>query len=362
MAGGRRATQQMHNRKRILAAAREEFAQVGYREAKINSIAARADLTRGAIYSNFPSKRALGLTVAADRLPTKSTPSPTAANRDEAVMSLAQAWLNHVPMGDHGDAAQVEHLANDLYAEIREDQDLRDACAALLQLDAIILALVLERLEPDYSSNRAVRAASALLAVLHSTDRLAASAPGFIDPFTIVSTCKALASTDFADRWTPPHETIVPAIRALDRPWEPSKDAHDLVTDTPIDWGKDGVVAILGLRQAANIEQALRIVPDEHNVTLVLVTDDPAERMPLAQFVLSEILETLRQSVQPEALTVLSIALDHDGSIARAAGLRAATDDTHVALRINGHRIIEQADGPAACYAVSARLHEPTPG
>lgn len=360
MTVGRRAERQMRNRERILDAAREEFAQVGYRDAKINSIAARAELTRGAVYSNFPSKRSLGLTVAADVLTVKPPSTPTATSRDQAVVSLAQAWLARLPTGSHGDASQVEHLTSDLYAEIRQDQDLRDACAALLQLDAIILARALEQF--DGSGERAVRAASALLTVLHSTDSLSASAPGFIDPFTTVATCKALATTDFDDRWTPPHESIVPATRTIDHAWEPPTDVTDLVTNTPMEWEKDGVVAILGLRQAAGIEQAVRAVPDGHSLSLVLVTDDPAERTPLARLVLSEVLEALRSSVPCEALTGLSVVLDHDGTIARAAGLRTATDDTHIALRVKNRRVIEQAEGPAACHAVSVRLRQPIPG
>ena len=249
-------------------------------------------------------------------------------------MSLAQTWLARLPTGGHGDASQIEHLTSDLYAEIREDQDLRDACAALLQLDAIILARALEHLDPDQPGERAVRAASALLTVLHSTDSLSASAPGFIDPFTTLATCEALAAADFEDRWTPPHESIVPATRAIDHAWEPPTDVTDLVTNTPMEWEEDGVVAILGLRQAAGIEQALRAAPDAHSLSLVLVTDDPAERTPLARFVLSEVLEALRSSVPSEALTGLSVALDRDGTIARAAGLRTATDDTHIALRV----------------------------
>lgn len=358
MVAGRREAQQMRNREHILVAAREEFAEVGYREAKINSIAARAGLTRGAIYSNFPSKRALGLTVAADLLASDLPQASTAANREEAVVSLAQAWLAHLPLGKQGAPSQVEHLASDLYAEIREDQDLRDACAALLQLDAIILARALERLDPDHSGERQVRVASVLLTVLHSANNLTATSPGFIDPFNIVATCKTLATTDFTDQWTPPHESIVPATRNIDRAWEPPADATDLITHAPVDWGKSGVVAILGLRQAAGIEQAIRAAPDGDTVTLVLVTDDPDERVPLARLVLSELLNPLLPSVPPATLTGLSIVLDRDGTIARAAGLRAVTDDTHLAMHISNHRAIKQAEGPAACHAVSSRIRE----
>src|SRR5699024_3495235 len=101
-----------------------------------------------------------------------------------------------------------------------------------------------------------------------------------------------------------------------------------------------------------NIEQAIRAAPEGHPVSLVLVTDDPAERIPLARLVLSELLEALRRTIATDILTGLSVVLDHDGSIARAADLRASTDDTHVALRINGPRITEQAEGPAASHSI----------
>jgi len=217
MRAGRRKEQQFRNRERILAAAQEEFAQVGYREAKINSIASRAELTRGAIYSNFPSKRALGLTVAASALRVNRPPLSGAVSREDVVVSVAQARLARLPTGRHGDASRVEQLRSDLYAEIRQDPDLRDACAALLQLGAIIFARALEGLDTDDPIDRAVRVASAVLTVLHSADSLSAAAPGFIDPFTVVATCKALASTDFDDRWSPPHESIVPATQTIDR-------------------------------------------------------------------------------------------------------------------------------------------------
>src|SRR5699024_9036920 len=123
------------------------------------------------------------------------------------------------PLGNQNVTSQVERLTSDLYAEVRQDRDLRDACAALLQLDAVLLAHGLERL--DGPGDRAVRAASALLTVLHSATTLSATAPGFIDPFTIVSTCAAVAATDLGDRWTPPHESIVPTTQAVDRAWEP---------------------------------------------------------------------------------------------------------------------------------------------
>lgn len=56
-----RAQQQERTRAAVLVAAAAEFAAHGFAAAKVDQIAERAELTRGAVYSNFPSKRALYL-------------------------------------------------------------------------------------------------------------------------------------------------------------------------------------------------------------------------------------------------------------------------------------------------------------
>ena len=66
---------QQHNRARVLAAARAEFIERGFRDTKIDAITERADLTRGEVYSNFPSKRALYFVVLARTSP-KPLPRP----------------------------------------------------------------------------------------------------------------------------------------------------------------------------------------------------------------------------------------------------------------------------------------------
>jgi AcrR family transcriptional regulator len=55
-------------RARLLAAAREVFVAAGYRGATLDSIAARAGFTKGAVYWHFPSKPALFLALAADSI------------------------------------------------------------------------------------------------------------------------------------------------------------------------------------------------------------------------------------------------------------------------------------------------------
>lgn len=94
-----RTQQQERTRVAVLAAAKAEFTEHGYAEAKVDRIAERADLTRGAVYSNFPSKRALYLAVLIDaverspsQVPTTSPPSIAAA-----LGGFARTWLHRLP-------------------------------------------------------------------------------------------------------------------------------------------------------------------------------------------------------------------------------------------------------------------------
>lgn len=357
MAAGRRAEQQERNRYRILSAARDEFSDVGYRGTKIDGIAGRAELTRGAVYSNFTGKRALGLTVAAgilsETVDAHDWMEGAAPTRQEAVSSLARAWLDRLPTGGATEGSELAHLITDLHAEIRNDRDLRDAYSQLLALDAVILGRALEKLGRE-EKGRQVKVASSLLSLLHAAGSLSTTAPGFTDPFDVVTGCAALAATDFSDAWTPPHESIVSPVHVEDRPWEPPTGMYDLISGSTVEsreTGGDTVIAVLGLRQAAAVEQALRSADGAH-VILVLVTDAPGERAPLAEMALSELLGVLRPVVPSGALAGLTVILDRDGRCAEAAGLRAVTDDTHVALRINGGRVTARAEGPAACHAL----------
>src|ERR1700754_4341390 len=94
-----RAEAQERNREKVLAAARAEFLDRGYRAAKIDSIAERAELTRGAGYSNFPGKRALYFAVlAADAMTDPPDAAPTATAPREALASFARAWVARLPL------------------------------------------------------------------------------------------------------------------------------------------------------------------------------------------------------------------------------------------------------------------------
>jgi AcrR family transcriptional regulator len=114
-----RAELQLRNRERVLVAARDEFAERGFRDAKIDSIAERADLTRGAVYSNFAGKRALYFAALADLASQPSTISVTPGRTtSEALGAFAEAWLNRYQ--DSGPAYRTDRLLD-------SDQRLRSS-------------------------------------------------------------------------------------------------------------------------------------------------------------------------------------------------------------------------------------------
>ena len=65
-----RSEAQALTRGRLLEAAREVFLATGYRGATLDSIAAKAGFTKGAVYWHFPNKPALFLALVADAIAT----------------------------------------------------------------------------------------------------------------------------------------------------------------------------------------------------------------------------------------------------------------------------------------------------
>ncbi|AIJ20390.1 TetR/AcrR family transcriptional regulator [Amycolatopsis methanolica] len=339
-----RAETQERNRAKVLAAAREEFAERGFRDAKVDVIAERAELTRGAVYSNFPGKRALYFAVLAD-LATRAEPSPHSrpgTDARSAVGSFARDWI----VRDAG-------LARDLPSEVMADERVRLPYAQLMELGALLLALAVERLDPPESPPgappaRYVRRARAVLTSLHGARQLTVAAPGFVEPFDVISTCEQLAELPFNDWWAPPQ--VSPQPRPADEPWAPG-EAVDLVRGGPVRLPSDGVVAVLGLHRLAVVEEAVRAGAD---VTLVAVTGEPAELGPLARLVITEVAACLRQAFPEAAWPDLRVVCDERGELAAAAGVAAVSDATEVAVRVAGGRIVARADGFGACHAVSA--------
>jgi AcrR family transcriptional regulator len=331
-----RAQTQERNRARVLAAARDEFAERGFRDAKIDAIAEGAALTRGAVYSNFPGKRALYFAVLADeRWPEPAHPTLGRTPAD-ALGGLARAWVS-----------RQDRLGADLFGELRADE-VRVPFTQLLALDALLLGLALERLRPPEPGARLVRLATTALTMLHGARQLAAAAPGFVEAFDVVGACERLGGLELNDFWAPPRHTA-PAV-PLTQPWRPPSTV-DLVTGgAPAQ--ADGVVAVLGLRRLAAAEEAVRAAPGTP-VTVAVVTGAPAELDPLARLVIGELTGCLRQSFPRSAWPPVRVVCDPSGALAKAAGVPAVSDATESAVRVAGGQIVSRADGTGACHAAA---------
>lgn len=347
-----RAEAQERNRAQVLSAARQEFAERGYRDAKVDHIAERAGLTRGAVYSNFPGKRALYFSVLAEdaeRAAVPATPT-TAGTAREALGAFARAWVDRLPLAT--DEEDGRRIGRQVLPEILADDAAREPYAQLMKLDAILLGLALERLRPPGTPPaRLTRVAEAALTILHGARQMTAAAPGLLEPFDLVTVCEGLVDLDLGGGW-PPVPPVPPARPAAD-PWDPP-DAVDAVRRTPARLTGDGVVAVLGLHRLEAVEEAVRAAPPGAEVTAVVVTGDPGELAPLARLVIGELCECLRRAFPPSAWPGLRVVHDPAGVLAAAAGVPAVSDATETAVRIEDGRIVARADGRGACHAAAS--------
>ncbi|GAA4639781.1 TetR/AcrR family transcriptional regulator [Actinoallomurus vinaceus] len=347
-----RAQAQERNRAQVLVAAREEFAERGYRDAKVDHIAERAGLTRGAVYSNFPGKRALYFSVLAEDAEQRGAPPApaTASTPREALGALARAWIARLPLAT--DDADRRRIGLDLLPEVLADDTVREPFAQLMRLDAILLGLALERLRPPGAPPaRLVRVAEAALTILHGASQMTAAAPGLLEPFDLVTVCEGLADLDLGGGWPP--VPPVPPARPADAPWDPP-DAVDAVRGEPVRLARDGVIAVLGLHRLEAAEEAVRAAPPGAEVTAVVVTGDPGELAPLARLVVADLSGYLRRAFPPSAWPGLRVVHDPTGVIAAAAGVPAVGDATETAVRVERGRVVARADGRGACHAAAS--------
>ncbi|WP_214402933.1 TetR/AcrR family transcriptional regulator [Pseudonocardia lacus] len=346
-----RAQAQERNRARVIAAARAEFAARGFRDAKIDAIAERAELTRGAVYSNFPGKRALYLTVLAEDAERPADLPDLDAGRTvrSALAAFATAWLADLPLAVEQRGGPAP-LGSDLLPEVLADAAVRIPFAQLTRLQAVVLGLALERLRPA-PARRLVRVAESALTTLHGASVLSAAAPGFVEPFDVVAGCERLADVDLRDTWDPPHLPYVPKARPVDESWQPPA-VLDSLTGEPVRLTGDGVVTVLGTHRLAAVEEAVRAAPTA-DVTAVLVSGQPAELLPLARLVVADLRRCLRAAVPEGAWPRLRLVLDASGEVAAATGATAVGDATETAVRVEDGRVVARADGHGAGYAAA---------
>jgi hypothetical protein len=138
----------------------------------------------------------------------------------------------------------------------------------------------------------------------------------------------------------------------------------DALRGEPARLGDDGVVAVLGLHRLAAVEEAVRAAPPATEVTAVLVTSAPDELARLARLAIADLRACLRLAFPPPAWPRLQVAFDESGGIAVAAGVRAVSDATESAVRVEAGRVVARADGYGACHAAASaavRTRPPAP-
>lgn len=350
-----RAQQQARTRAAVLAAAVEEFTEHGFADAKVDRIAARAELTRGAVYSNFPSKRSLYLAVLLDSVqrdePAADGPFEAAGPADGAdgAEAFARVWLERLPLA--GDAPDTGRLKARSLTGVFGDEPGRTAMAQLARLEALLVALALESCGGP-GTRRRVRSAELILTLLHGAGHLAETAPGFGDPFDVARACRRLADLEADDAWDPPHLPYVAAPRVCHDTWTPPADLADAITSHPVGWDEDGVVVILGTGRLGAAEEAVRAHRPGEAVTVALVTDDPAEVGALVRLRIADLAVCLRRAFGPAAGPPMRLVLDERDSLAAAAGAGTA-GDTEAAVRVRDGKIVARAEGRGAAYAAA---------
>ncbi|MFD9700125.1 TetR family transcriptional regulator [Lentzea sp. NPDC059081] len=335
-----RVQQQARTRASVLTAAREEFADHGYAAAKVDRIAERAELTRGAVYSNFPGKRALYLAVLIDLVEQGRPAEPAPASTADALAAFARTWLERLPLV--GDSAAGGRL------QLRSLDGVVDGPvpAQVARLEALLLATALERRDPA----RQVRLADLVLTLLDGAGHRAATAPGAGDPFDVAHACRHLAGIDLADTWSPPHLPFVAAARTCADAWTPPEDLVDEISGTEVT-PADGVVVVLGASRLGAAEEAVRSAGPGERVMIAAVTDDPAETGRLVRLRVTDLMACLRRVFPPGTWEGLRLVLDDDGLVASAIGVADPGDETEAAVRVRDGVIVARAAGRGAGHA-----------
>jgi hypothetical protein len=307
------------------------------------------------VYSNFPGKRALYLAVLVDMVERSAggevppSPPPSAV---EALEAFARVWLERLPLAD--DPPAQGHLQLRSIAGVVEDEPARTALAQVTQLEALLLALALESCGPRHRGPaRRVRLAELALTLLQGAGHLAETAPGFGDPFDLVRACELLAGIDLADTWDPPHLPYVAPAQPAQDTWAPPAGLPDQLTGRRVGLDEDGVIALLGTGRLAAAEEAVRAAGQGDQVTVIVLTSDPAEIGRLVRLRVGDLTGCLRRVFGPGVWPRLRLVLDDRALTASAIGLLDAGDATEAAVRIQDGRIVARAIGRGAAHAAA---------
>ncbi|GLY00433.1 TetR/AcrR family transcriptional regulator [Actinoplanes sp. NBRC 101535] len=349
-----RARLQARTRAAILTAAATEFTERGYADTTVDRIADRAELTRGAVYSNFPGKRALYLAVLLDSVHRAAAGTPVPRTTPETVEPAAKAfaavWLERLPLA--GDSTAAGRLRSWSPAGLFDDDAGRTTLGGLLRVESVLLAQALETRGPG--AGHRLRLAELILTLLHGAGDLAAVAPGFGDPFEVANACGRLATADLVEEWDPPYLGFVAPALACDDPWSPPGPLVDVVTGQPAGFGGDGVVVVLGSARLGSVVEAVRSARPHDALTIAVTVTDP-DVGALVRLRLADMGACLARVFEPVRLPSVRVVLDDDRELSTAAGVDRASvsDQTEAAILIRDGAVVARAEGRGAAHAAA---------
>ncbi|GGK63095.1 TetR/AcrR family transcriptional regulator [Nocardia camponoti] len=356
-----RAKQQEITRTKVLDAAKAEFAEHGFRGTAIDRIAHRADLTRGAVYSNFPGKLALYLSVLARE--AEFAPAPPAAapgaSPGEAMRLMATTWAERFPRRHDYDRTGVDTLSSpmlsvDFMPEVRASAHLRRPFAQLIELDAILLAASMGNLADGSSFSHYRPIARSALTMLLCGTQLSFVIPDFVDPDLLVEMCRQVVDMKLSPQR--PRDAVPgpdPVRTSPDTQWNPRRGIVDLLHSRPAELERDGVVAILGLNRLRAIEELIEGSPDLADIAVVLVCDPVAEVAPLARLALADFSRSLRYAFPESAVPTMRFIVDNDGALTEGLQSSASVADTETALIIRSGNVITRYIGRGSVRAAA---------
>ncbi|MFJ8041660.1 TetR family transcriptional regulator [Kitasatospora sp. NPDC096147] len=368
-----RAEQQQRTRAAVLVAARQEFAESGYVEAKVDRIAERAELTRGAVYSNFTGKRALYLAVLVDAAErargAAEPPAGPPASAGQALGAFARVWLERLPF--LGDTPGSGHLQLRSLSGVLGTEPARTALAELARFEALLLGLALSsgpvaQAPPALSGT--VRRAGLALTLLHGAAAVAENAPGVGDPFDLARAAEHLAGTALGEDPEPPHLAYVAPARPVEAPWSPPGGLRDEITGGPVGLADDGVVVVLGAGRLSAAGDVLHAADRADRLTVVVVTGDPDETGRLARLRIVDLVGCLRRVFPPDRLPRLRVVLDDTGAVPAAlahlslgdADPAPDVDLTETAVRVRDGLVTAHATGRGAGHAAARHRSDRT--
>ncbi|MGW2194979.1 TetR/AcrR family transcriptional regulator, partial [Streptosporangium sp. NPDC001682] len=270
----------------------------------------------------------------------------------EVLGVFARTWLERLPLV--GDTASGGRLHLRSLVGVLDDEHGRTVLAQVVRLEALLLAIALESCEPAQATPvRRVRLAELVLTLLDGSGHLAESAPGFGDPFDLARACAHLSGIDLADTWTPSYLPFVAPARLCGDAWDPPTGLANQISGGRVDFGADGLIAVLGAGRLAAAEEAVRSARPGEQVTVVVVTNDSAETGRLVRLRITDLIGCLRRVFAPEAWQRVRLVLDDEALTASAIGLTDLDDETESAVRVRGGAIVARAHGRGAAYAAS---------